>query len=107
MKSFGRLVHEADHLCQIIVDDGFVRDERGSGKTSGEVGLQLVMVGADQNGADAIDTTGDQYSAQGAFTGRIGEKVNGDIGMRRRGHMLQASFGNHEVHWFRSFDPSS
>ena len=33
--------------------------------------------------------------------------VNGNIGMRCRGCMLQESFGNHEVHWSSSFDLSS
>jgi hypothetical protein len=100
-------VHEADHLRQVIVDDGLVRDERGLGKTAGEVRLQLVMVSTDQNGADAIDTAGDQHPAQGAFAGRVEEDVNGNTGMRCRGCMLQGSFGNHEVHWFSSFDLSS
>ena len=89
------------------MDDGLVRDERGSGKTAGEVRLQLVVVGTDQNGADTIDTTGDQHPAQGAFAGRMEENVNGHIGMRCRGCMLQESLGNHEVHWFNSFDLSS
>jgi hypothetical protein len=82
MKSFGGPVHEADHLHQIIVDDGLVRDERGLGKAGGEVRLQLAMVGADQNGADAFDATGDQHPAPGAFAGRIGEDVDGNIVMR-------------------------
>ena len=90
-----------------IVDAGLVRDERGLGKPAGEVRLQLVVVGTDQNGADTIDTTGDQHPAQGAFAGRMEENVNGNIGMRCRGCMLQESFGNHEVHWFSSFDLSS
>jgi hypothetical protein len=110
MKSLGGLVHEADHLRQVIVDDGRVGDERGLGKTGGEVGAQLAVVGADQNGADAVGTTGDQHPAQGAFADRIGENVNGNIGMRCSdccGCMLQGSFGNHEVHRFGSFDPSS
>ncbi len=107
MKFRGGVVHEADHLRQVIVDDGLVRDERGLGKTGGEVRLHLVVFGPDQNGADAIDTTGDQHSAQGAFADRIGENVNGNIGMRCRGCMLRGSFVNHEVHWFSSFDLSS
>ena len=41
MKSFSRLVHEADHLGQIVVDDGLVRDELGLEKTGGEVCLQF------------------------------------------------------------------
>ena len=106
MKSRGGVVHEADHLRQIVVDDGRVRDKRGLGKTGGEIRLKLVGVGAEQNGTDAVDATSDQYPAQGAFAGRTGENVNGNIGMRCRGCMLQESFGNHEVHWFSSFDLS-
>jgi hypothetical protein len=70
MKSFGGPVREADHLRQIIVDDGLVRDEHGSGKAGGEVRLQLVMVSAEQNGAAAFDVAGNQHLAQGAFAGR-------------------------------------
>ena len=54
MKSLGGLVHEADHPRQVSVDDGLIGDERGLGKTGGEVGAQLVVIGTDQNGADAI-----------------------------------------------------
>ena len=55
------------------------------GETGGEIRLQLVVVGADQNGADALGATGDQHLAQGAFADRIGEDVDGNIGMRCRG----------------------
>jgi hypothetical protein len=54
MKPLGGLVHEADQLRQVIVDDGLVPGARGLRKTGGEVGLQLVVVGTDQNGADAM-----------------------------------------------------
>jgi hypothetical protein len=48
IKSLGWLVHETDHLRQVIVDDGLVRDECGSGKTGGELPLRLVLVGTCQ-----------------------------------------------------------
>src|SRR5215467_11774590 len=67
LKSLGGPVHEAYHLRQIIMDDGLVRKERGLGKAGGEVRLQLVMVDAEKDGADAFDDTGDQHLAQGAL----------------------------------------
>ena len=44
--------------------------------------MESVVVGTDQNRADAIGTTGDQHPVQGAFADRIGENVSGNIGMR-------------------------
>src|SRR5262245_41297138 len=58
MKSRGGVVHEADHLRQVTVDERLVRDERGLGKTGGEVRYQLIVVRTDQRDADAIDTKG-------------------------------------------------
>ena len=44
--------------------------------------MESVVVGTDQNRAEAIGTTGDQHPVQGAFADRIGENVSGNIGMR-------------------------
>ncbi len=98
VKSFARLVHEADHLRQIIVEHGFVCGELGLGKAAGKVRLQFVVVVADQDGTDTRNAASDEHLTQSAFADRIGDGFGKDIDVSDRGHERHCIFGDHEVH---------
>jgi len=81
------------------VDDVLVRDKIGLGKTDGEIRHELVLVGADQDGADARRAKGDQHLADGAFAARIedgidGCKPRGDFEHHERNSLICSHDGN-------------
>lgn len=89
---------EARYRGEIVVQGSLVLDQHPVGETVGEVQLQRVGVGADQDGADADMAAGRQDFADLGFADRIGNGVEGgSVGGSR------LPTGLHEVHCLHSF----
>jgi hypothetical protein len=88
---------EARNCGEIVVQPGFVLDQHLAGEAFGEVLLQCVGIGADQDGADADPAARRQDVTDWGLADGVGDGVEGVV-RRRCGHLSL-----HEVHCLHSF----
>lgn len=76
MKALGRSIEVAEHLRQIVLDRGFIRNKRGLREAIDEIRSQFFGAVAEQDRADTPGAACDQDLAQRAS----GDGVEKDIG---------------------------